>query len=181
MHTQYLMSVRNSILAILADHSTHGYGLKSEFEASTAGAWPLNVGQVYTTLNRLERDGLVEANEGDDPARRSWRITTVGRAELRDWYASPVDDRPTRDELAIKVLLAVAADAVDVRAILQTQRAATMNQLQEYTRQKMAADPDRQLPWVLLLDAVILKAEAEVRWLDLCEERLRLRDRKEPR
>ena len=83
---------------------------------------------------------------------------------------------PPRDELAIKVLLAVAADAVDVGPILQRQRVATMERLQQYTRHKRKADPERELPWVLLLDALILKAEAEVKWLDLCEERLRHRD-----
>ncbi len=169
------MSVRNSLLALLAEHPAHGYALKSSFEKSTAGTWPLNVGQVYTTLGRLERDGLVET-EGVDDTRQTWRITKSGRAALEQWYASPVaDDPPTRDELAIKVLLAVAADDVDVSGILQGQRAATMERLQELTRHKRKADPERELPWILLLDALILKAEAEIRWLDLCEERLRQR------
>jgi DNA-binding PadR family transcriptional regulator len=174
------MSVRHSLLAMLAHQPAHGYGLKSSFEKSTAGAWPLNVGQVYTTLARLERDGLAEtlasgASSGTD-ARQTWRITEAGRAALAQWFESPVaDDPPTRDELAIKVLLAIAADAVDVQAILDGQRAATLQRLQEYTRLKAKADPEHELPWVLLLDALILKAEAEVRWLDLCEERLRQR------
>ncbi len=170
------MSVRHSLLAILAGEPAHGYGLKSRFEASTAGTWPLNVGQVYTTLARLERDGLV-ASEGADENRQTWRLTDAGREALEAWYAEPVaHDPPARDELAIKVLLAVAADDVDVAGILQRQRAATMERLQELTRHKRAADPERELPWLLLLDALILKAEAEVRWLDLCEERLRHRD-----
>jgi DNA-binding PadR family transcriptional regulator len=170
------MSVRHSLLAILAEHPTHGYGLKAAFEQSTANAWPLNVGQVYTTLARLERDGLVESEGLDDGPRQTWRITEAGRTQLAGWYASPVaEDPPPRDELAIKVLLAVAAEAEDVGAILMDQRAATMDRLQEYTRQKMRADPDRELPWVLLLDALILKAEAEVKWIDLCEARLRAR------
>lgn len=176
------MSVRHGLLAILADHPAHGYGLKSAFEANTAGAWPLNVGQVYTTLRRLERDGLVEpapAVDGDEEhgSRQTWRITAAGRTALADWYAAPVlENLPSRDELAIKVLLAVAADAVDVSEILQAQRVSAMERLQQYTRHKARSDPDRELPWVLLLDALILKAEAEVRWLDLCEERLRQRD-----
>jgi DNA-binding PadR family transcriptional regulator len=174
------MTVRHSLLAILAQHPAHGYGLKSSFEESTAGAWPLNVGQVYTTLARLERDGLVQAEATSDDARQSWRITRGGRRALKDWYGSPVvDDPPSRDELAIKVLLAVAADAVDVGQILQRQRAATMERLQEFTRHKRRADPDQELPWILLLDALILKAEAEVKWLDLCEARLRRKERKQ--
>ena len=179
------MTVRNSLLALLSAHPAHGYGLKSAFEERTAGAWPLNVGQVYTTLRRLERDGLVEpdgaddAAEADESARQSWRITEAGRAALDGWYAEPVlDDPPARDELAIKVLLAVAADAVDVDDILHRQRVASVERLQQLTRLKATADPERELPWLLLLDALILKAEAEVRWLALCAERLRGRKKK---
>ena len=168
------MTVKNSLLAILAQEPTHGYGLKSIFEQSTAGAWPLNVGQVYTTIGRLERDGLVEPAAAGDGERQTWRLTPSGHKALEGWYGEPVvDDPPARDELAIKVLLAVAADEVDVREILQTQRTATMERLQQLTRHKRKADPDSELPWLLLLDALILKAEAEVKWLDLCEARLR--------
>lgn len=167
------MTVRHSLLAILADGPAHGYGLKSTFEQSTAGTWPLNVGQVYTTLARLARDGLVESAGSDEGPRQSWRITTAGRAALDDWFGSPViDDPPSRDELAIKVLLAVAADHTDVSAILQRQRVATLERMQGYTQHKLAADPQRELPWVLLLDALILKARAELDWIDLCEQRL---------
>ena len=168
------MTVRNSLLAILAHEPTHGYGLKSTFEKSTAGTWPLNVGQVYTTLGRLERDGLVEPTASADSERQTWRLTPAGSEALESWYREPVrDDPPARDELAIKVLLAVAADQVDVTEILQTQRGASMERLQELTRHKQKADPESELPWVLLLDALILKVEAEIKWLDLCEARLR--------
>lgn len=179
------MSVRHSLLALLAAEPAHGYGLKSGFERRTAGAWPLNVGQVYTTLARLERDGLVTTEpapagepppevELADPPRQRWRITPAGRAALEGWYAEPVTcDPPPRDELVIKVLLAVAAEDVDVSAILQRQRVASIERLQEWTRLKAKADPERELAWLLLLDALILEAKARVEWLDLCEERLR--------
>ena len=172
------MTVKNSLLAILAQEPTHGYGLKSTFEKSTAGTWPLNVGQVYTTLNRLERDGLVTPGPTGDAARQTWEITAAGREALDGWYAEPVaSDPPVRDELAIKVLLAIAADQVDVTEILQTQRTATMERIQEMTRHKRKADPETELPWLLMLDALILKAEAEVKWLDLCEAHLAGRKR----
>lgn len=169
------MSVKHSLLALLAEEPTHGYQLKSSFEQRTGGAWLLNIGQVYTTLSRLERDGLIAevARDGD---RITYRLTAAGRAALDDWYGAPVTSaRPPRDELAIKLLLAVAADEVDVAALLQRQRTATVEQLQEYTRQKQLTDPDADLPFLLLLDSLILKAEAEVRWLDICEQRLRAR------
>lgn len=172
------MSVRNSLLAILSTQPTHGYGLKADFERKTARAWPLNIGQVYTTLARLERDGMVEPESIDEGPRQTWRITDTGRAALADWFAAPVeDDPPARDELAIKVLLAVAADREDVGEILDRQRVATMERLHEYTRQKVRADPARELPWLLLLDALILKANAEIEWLALCEARLTQRSR----
>ena len=172
------MTVRNSLLSLLALGPTHGYGLKSGFEESTAGTWPLNVGQVYTTLGRLERDGLVEIEGTGDSVRQTWRITDAGRAVLQEWYATPVSsDPPPRDELAIKVLLAAAAEPELALPILHRQRVATMERLQEYTRHKAKADPEAELPWTLLLDALILKAKAELEWLDLCEQRLSRRSR----
>jgi len=166
------MSVPNSLLAILADEPAHGYSLKSSFENRTGGAWPLNVGQVYTTLKRLERDGLVESVADDDEARRAWNITGEGRSALAAWFESPVDDGPSRDELVIKVLLAIAYESVDARTVIQGQRIATMKRLQSYTQRKLDADPEADLPWILLLDALILRTDAEARWLDLCDERL---------
>jgi DNA-binding PadR family transcriptional regulator len=173
------MSVRHSLLAILAAGETHGYGLKSTFEESTAGAWPLNVGQVYQTLARLERDGLVEAEGIEGSERQTWKLTKDGKKSLAEWYRTPVvEESPSRDELAIKVLLAVAADSVDVAEVLAAQRAATMEHVQRLTRQKAKADPATELPWLLLLDSMILKAEAELRWLDLCEQRLKAKKKR---
>lgn len=169
------MTVPKSLLALLAGRPAHGYALKNEFESHTARTWPLNIGQVYTTLGRLQRDGLVEEAEGSDEERRLWRITDSGRTALKDWYAEAVPiDPPPRDELAIKVLLAIATEAVDVSKILQRQRTATLERMQEFTRLKQRADPE-DLPWLLMLDAMILRADSELRWLDLCEERMRHR------
>ena len=165
------MIIRNSLLALLATDPAHGYALKSDFETSTAGVWPLNAGQVYTTLSRLERDGLVHA-VGDDPERRSWQITDDGRRILAEWYRTPVDDRSSRDELVIKVLVALGSGEGRMGEVLQTQRTATMGRLQEYTRHKMTSPPNADLAGVLMLDALILRAEAEIKWLDLCEQRL---------
>lgn len=167
------MSVKHSLLAMLADGIDHVADLKSGFEDRTGGAWLLNVGQVYTTLQRLERDGLVVAVPGAED-RTAYRLTEAGRTLLTDWYDTPVVvESPPRDELAIKVLIAIAAEHVDVTSLLQRQRRAAVEQLQEYTRQKTHADPDEDLPWLLLLDALILRTESEIRWLDVCEARLR--------
>jgi DNA-binding PadR family transcriptional regulator len=166
------MSVRSGLLALLDDGPRYGYQLRAEFEARTGGTWPLNVGQVYTTLARLERDGLVESAGETEEGQRVYAITTAGRAELRQWFATPVprEGRP-RDELAIKVAMALAVDGIDVLGVLQAQRADTMRALQDYTRLTAQAG-DGDLAWLLVLDALVFQAEAEVRWLDLCEARV---------
>ena len=166
------MSVRYGLLTLLEREPMYGYQLRQEFEASTGSTWPLNVGQVYTTLTRLERDGLVEvsAAEGDE-TQRVYSISAAGRAEVRAWFATPVRHQsPPRDELAIKLALAVRTPGVDVRAVVQAQRTATVRALQDYTRAREAAADE--LSWLLVADSLIFAAEAEIRWLDHCETRL---------
>lgn len=168
------MSVRFGLLALLDEAPSHGYHLKTAFERRTGGSWALNIGQVYTTIQRLERDGLVESTGGADDDRREYRITPAGREQLAAWFDSPVvAEAPARDELTIKVLLAVAAGDVDVTALLQRQRRASVEQLQAYTRRKAKAEPKRDVAFLILLDALIFRAEAEIRWLDACEARIR--------
>jgi DNA-binding PadR family transcriptional regulator len=167
------MSVRYGLLALLERGPMYGYQLRSAFEESTGGTWPLNIGQVYTTLARLERDELVRPLRESDGGQRPYEITDAGRADLATWFATPVSrtDRP-RDELAIKLALALTTPGVDVRAVLQTQRTATMRTLQEYTRLKAPGEAPGDLSWRLVLDAMIFQGEAEVRWLDHCEASL---------
>lgn len=166
------MSIRHSLLALLADHDAYGYQLRSRFETLTGSVWPLNIGQVYTTLSRLERDGLVHGTGTGDDGRAMYQLTAAGRAELSEWWTSPVSrtERP-RDELAIKIALAVTTAGVDAGAILQTQRLDTMRSMQDLTRLKRHAVQD-DLPWRLVLESMIFAAEAEIRWLDHCESAL---------
>ena len=153
----------------------YGYQLRAEFESRTGATWPLNVGQVYTTLARLERDGLVEAAGSDDGGHVFYGVTNRGRAEVATWFATPVSrSAPPRDELAIKLAMAVTVPGVDVRAVVQGQRTATIRALQDYTRLKARADTENphELAWLLVLDSLVFAAEAEIRWLDHCESRL---------
>ena len=172
------MSVRQSLLALLDLEPMYGYQLRTEFEARTGSTWPLNIGQVYTTLGRLERDGLVLSQGADDEGHTYYGITDGGRAEVRQWFVTPVGrGTPPRDELAIKLALAVTVPGIDVAAVVQTQRTATVRALQDYTRLKQRAGdggdgPPGELAWLLVLDALVFQAEAEVRWLDHCETRL---------
>jgi DNA-binding PadR family transcriptional regulator len=148
----------------------YGYQLRVTFEESTGGTWPLNIGQVYTTLSRLERDQLVRPLAESSTGQRPYEITDAGRAELALWFATPISrgDRP-RDELAIKLALALTTPGVDVAAVVQAQRTATVRTMQEYTRLKNRADRPADLAWRLVVDAMVFQAEAEVRWLDHCE------------
>ncbi|MFI1283063.1 PadR family transcriptional regulator [Streptomyces sp. NPDC020858] len=176
------MSIRHGLLALLERGPRYGSQLRTEFESRTGSTWPLNVGQVYTTLARLERDGLV-APDGEDAAGHTlYAITAPGRAELRQWYERPVDRaNPPRDELAIKLAMAVGAPGVDIRAVIQSQRHATIKAMQDYTRLKATAltavesgeSRERDdVAWLLVLEQLIFQTEAEARWLDHCEARL---------
>jgi DNA-binding PadR family transcriptional regulator len=156
----------------------YGAQLRSEFESRTGGTWPLNVGQVYTTLTRLERDGLVEgAGMADGEGRIAYRLTDKGQSEVQRWWAAPVDRSDTpRDELVIKLALAVTMPGVDVPRVVQTQRTATLRHLQDLTKLKRATSEDvggrNELAWLLVLDNLVFATEAEARWLDHVESRL---------
>ncbi len=176
------MSVRNALLALLGQGPMYGYQLRSEFERRTGSTWPLNVGQVYTTLARLERDGLVEGTGADDEGHVTYQVTPAGREEVAAWFTTPVGrSQPPRDELAIKLALAVTVPGVDVGAVIQQQRTATMSALQDYTRLKRASGGlVADLAWSLVLDSLVFAAEAEIRWLDHCEARVRRAAREAP-
>jgi len=170
------MSVRQALLALLEEGPMYGYQLRSEFERRTGATWPLNVGQVYTTLTRLERDGLVVGSGTDGEGHVVYEVTDAGRDEVTAWFTTPVArTAPPRDELAIKLALAVTVPGVDVGTLIQRQRSATISALQDYTRLKRDRDDSApgDLAWGLVLDSLIFGAEAEVRWLDHCEARLR--------
>jgi DNA-binding PadR family transcriptional regulator len=173
------MSVRQALLAMLAEQPRHGYQLRQEFESRTGGSWPLNIGQVYTTLTRLQRDGLVREVGRQDDGSVVHELTEAGRDEALRWWKTPVHrDAPARDELAIKLAIAVTSPGVDAAAVIQRQRAESLRALQEYTRTAARrpdpADP-RAVAAGLVLDHQVFAADAEVRWLDHVEQRLRSR------
>lgn len=179
MHTQYLhtgyVAVREALLALLADSPRHGYELKTEFEAVTGHVWPLNVGQVYTTLDRLERDGLVRpltgiSVEGDSgTAKRAYEITHDGRTELSRWYTeADLDEPPPRDEALLKVLLASARSPKEGLTVVTEQRKRGLDQLRRLRVLPAAADLNANI----VRDARSARIEGELAWLDRCEARL---------
>ena len=170
------MSVRQSLLAILAQGPCYGYQLRSEFERRTGSSSSLNVGQIYGTLERLERDGLVLRGTADADGHIYWQITDAGRGEARAWLASPVERNPgTRDELAIKLALAATLPGVDAFEIISTQRRASRGRL-EFLRSstfggEVVGGPE-ELAWSLVTASMIFGVEAELRWLDHVEAQL---------
>ncbi|MCU4185955.1 PadR family transcriptional regulator [Acidiferrimicrobium sp. IK] len=179
------MTIRHALLALLSEGPRYGLQLRQEFEARTGEVWPLNVGQVYTTLQRLERDGLVESDGGDDDGpQKGFKITDEGRAELAAWLRTPPDlSSPPRDELVIKVLVAVELPGVDVHEVVQTHRRYLVQLMQEWTRLKEYA-ADRDLGFGLAVDAELFRLDAVVRWLDAADGRIKrasLEDRDLPR
>ena len=174
------VSVRHGLLVLLAERPMYGYQLRQEFEGRTGATWPLNIGQVYTTLGRLQRDGLVVELDRQQDGSVVYGLTEKGRDEAARWWTTPVErGAPARDELAIKLALAVTLPGVDVLAVVQRQRAETLRAMQEYTRLGMRTDEATldgvtatDLAWRLVLDSLIFAAEAEIRWLDHVEQRL---------
>lgn len=169
------MGVREGLLVLLDDGPRHGYGLKSAFEHVTGGVWPLNVGQVYSTLERLERDGLVEEAEPVEEGQRAWRLTDEGRDELGAWWwAVPGDEPPPRDELVLKVMLAVAGPREHALEVIGRQRDALLALLARRRRQARARRSDGADPLAaeLVVEVLVQRAEADLRWLDVCEERV---------
>ena len=169
------MSVREGLLALLAEGPRNGHQLKIEFEAATGGVWPLNVGQVYTTLDRLARDGLVERahpNGDDESQGKRYELTAAGREELAAWWQLvPADDPPPRDELMLKVLFATTLGNTHALTVITEQRTALVAQLQAHRREQRAATSDDAATG-MVRDALVVRAEANLRWLDLCEARV---------
>ena len=167
------MSVPHALLALLSEGPKYGLRLQNEFESRTGEVWPLNVGQVYTTLQRLERDGFVETDGEGGGSQKSYRITPSGAQELADWLRTPPDlVPPPRDELVIKVLVALQVPGIDVHAILQVHRRHAIEVMQRYTQVKASAAED-DVPLALVADAELFRLEGIVRWLDAADVRLK--------
>lgn len=153
------MSVRQSLLAILDQGACYGYQLRAEYERRTGAAAP-NVGQVYTTLERLERDGLVARDGADDRGHVYWAITETGRAAVAQWFAVP-DARAGRDDLVHKIALASTLPPLDAGAVVAAQRAAAAERLAA-----LDAAPPAEVSAAIVQAAARAQARADLEWLD---------------
>jgi DNA-binding PadR family transcriptional regulator len=163
------------LLALLADGKRHGYELRGLFEQLFGGTWPLNPGQVYMTLDRLSDAGLVTSKVVAQellPDRRVYSITEEGRQELKRWTAEPSEGPiRLREELFAKVLTAMLTDRGDPLGLIWAQRRTHMQSLADLRARRRDASlhPSTRL----VLQGAILRTEADLRWLDQCEEYLR--------
>jgi DNA-binding PadR family transcriptional regulator len=165
------MSVRHALLALLSECPKYGLRLQQEFHANTGEVWPLNVGQVYTTLGRLERDGFVAAEEGAEGPQKLYGLTDAGTDELQRWLEeAPGAMPPPRDELVIKILVARTVRGVDLPTMLQVHRRHVLEVMQQYTRFKREARVD-DVELAIVVDAELFRLEGVVRWLDSVEAR----------
>ena len=168
------MSVRHALLALLSEGPKYGLQLREEFESGTGEVWPLNVGQVYTTLQRLERDGLVESDDTTEVGpQKGFRITAAGADELAGWLRTPPDlSSPPRDELVIKVLVALRVPGVDMHEVIQVHRRYLVELMQQWTRLK-EDEADYDLSLALVVDAELFRLDSVIRWLDSADGRLK--------
>ncbi|MFX0592550.1 PadR family transcriptional regulator [Melissospora conviva] len=174
-------AVRWGLLALFADGPKYGYQLRTEFDTRTGGSWAVNVGQIYTTLDRLVRDGYVSSAGDSRDGLAMYEITDQGRTALECWYVTPITktDRP-RSELAIKLAMATADPRVDIAVVVQKQRTESMRQMRDYTDLRRHANDSGDLIWPLFLDHLIFALESEIRWLDHAEAMVLRREQIQP-
>lgn len=169
--------MRNALLALLAQSPAHGYDLKLRLEGDFGAAWPaVNIGQVYSTLGRLERDGLVvseSVSQESRPEKRVYELTGRGRDELRHWLAAPAEAPRLTGDVFMKLLLAGLpglAPIVDRRGMVERQRAAWLQLLRDVNARALEGDPST--PDNLLLEGAVLHLQADLKWLELYEHQL---------
>lgn len=167
--------MRLPLLALLARGPAHGYELKQDFETHFGRAWgPLNIGQVYSTLARLERDGLVtstDVEQPDRPNKRVYVLTGAGTEALRLWLDEPAVRPRIRDDFVLKLVLAGLAGLADPTELIHRQRLQYLQALRDLdalSASLASGGPAERL----VLEGAALHIEADLKWLDLADEQL---------
>jgi DNA-binding PadR family transcriptional regulator len=168
------LSIRHALLGLLAQHPRHGYDLHGAFEALAGGedVWAVQPAQIYTTLSRLEDQGLVRQQQAGPPDKRIYALTPNGREELNRWFTGEVEADHQRDEFFVKLMLSIEDERADPYQVIQAQRSALYKRLHAWTTRRSTTNPRHELAQVFLLDKMIMHLEADLKWLDLLEGRL---------
>lgn len=168
--------MRYSFLALLATGPAHGYELRQELEERFGKLLPpLNAGQIYTTLGRLERDGLVQGarvEQDGRPNKRVYELTDAGRRTLEDWLAEPAPGTRLKDEFFMKLVLAGLTGVADPKLLIERQRREYLQSLRDLDQLADARRGDGDPAADLLIEGAALHLQADLKWLDLCDQRL---------
>jgi DNA-binding PadR family transcriptional regulator len=169
--------VRHAILGLLHQRPRHGYDLREAYVALVGGplVWDLKPAQVYTTLQRLERDGLIvpgATGRFGGPDRTVYELTDAGLRELAAWFSAGVHGEHVRDTFFVKLMVAVSTPEADSREVIHIQRATLYRDLHALTSRRAALDRGTDLARVMLLDKAVMHLEADLRWLEMVEGRL---------
>jgi DNA-binding PadR family transcriptional regulator len=162
------MSLRFGVLGLLAEEPMHGYEVKSRFETMLGGSWEVNIGQVYATLQRLERDGLVRAvGERGDRGKLAYEVSEQGRAALEAWLAEP-DSGPQQlhEEIYVKLLLASRLANGDLGPLLARQKRAYLQRLRDLNRLEERARREGRRDLARLVRGALLHADADLKWIE---------------
>jgi DNA-binding PadR family transcriptional regulator len=169
-HGYQLRVVQEVLLALLAKEPSHGYQLRARLQLALGPlAEALNAGQVYVTLGRLEKTGLVSSErvgQADRPDRKVYELTAAGRARVEEWLADTTWPKPAPAEFHLKLVAAGAAGLADPVRLVDAQRHALLAGLAAAQRAALA-EPDGSVA-ALLLEGVVLRLQADLRWLETC-------------
>ena len=169
------MSLRYGILGLLAEQPLHGYEVKTRYEALFGGAWELNIGQVYTTLQRLERDGFVDTvGERGDRGKQRYGLTAAGETALQEWLQEPEEEpQQLRQDIYLKLLLISRLANGNLEGLLARQRRVYLQRLKDLGDLERRARREARGDLVLLIQGAILHTEADLKWIDVCAEETR--------
>lgn len=171
------MPVRHAILGFLAQQPRHGYELRAAFDSLFIDdTWEVKPAQVYSTLDRLAESGLIvcqsDLGEGEEPSRRIYALSPAGQHALQAWFDSPVAAQHQRDELFIKLMVALISGEGQPERILLLQRSAIYQEMHNLTRLRESCNPRGEMAQILLFDKALMHLEADLRWLEMAEMRL---------
>jgi DNA-binding PadR family transcriptional regulator len=172
------------VLALLAKEPSHGYELRARMQDALGPLGEaMNAGQIYVTLGRLEKAGLIAvqhvaagrvtgqqeqvAGQAERPDRKVYELTPAGQQRVADWLTEVSWPKPDLAEFHLKLVAAAAARLADPLVIVDTQRRELLRRLRDAQRAAMA-EPDRSNA-SLLLEGIVLRLQADLRWLEACE------------
>ncbi|MEV4753379.1 PadR family transcriptional regulator [Streptosporangium amethystogenes subsp. fukuiense] len=163
------------LLALLAKEPAHGYELKQALEQIFGSAYPSpNIGQIYVTLGRLEKDGLVrvvDVEQSNRPNKKVYYLTAAGREALETWVDEPTEGPRVRDEFFMKLVLAPMTGIADRMAMINRQRRHYLGLMRDLNELAGRADRDNRAA-LLLIEGAMLHLQADLDWLERCQEEL---------